>query len=325
MSAWRIDADWQGQPVTTEYRFLHWGDVIRRYWEPNPLKLLIVSIVTYVAYIRSGAVARLSRDARGPFFSSLYPFAYLLALALIAVMLAGLSAWAAVRSTNSAVMAGLCAALVTGAAVWGGIKLAHRLAVFWLLRTLLFLGDWNPEKQALLDARMDALVRQILDEQRESPCDEMLVVGHSVGAVLAVLAGSRLAEQAPAARGNVSIITLGQCLPLLGQAPAAAKFRASLLRLAYARDIPWLDMNARADALALSQVNPLDATGLTGDAIGRPTRQVVRPFNMFDAHEYARIRRNKLRLHFQYLMASAMPNEYDYFRMTAGPFRLQPY
>jgi hypothetical protein len=324
ISTWRINADWQGQLVSTEYHFLHWSDVIRRYWEHNLLKLLMTSLRGYVAYIGSGAFARVRRGSRGPFFTALYPFAYLLALALTAAALAGGVAWGAWRATGNAVLTGLCAAIAAGAVAWAGIKLAHRLAVFWVLRTQVFLGDWNQEKQALLDARVDALVRRMLDEQRQSPCDEVLVIGHSVGTVLAVLAGARLAEAAQEVRGNLSIVTLGQCLPLLGLAPQAAKFRASLQGLASARDIPWLDMNARADALAFSQVNPLDAVGLAGAAMGRPTRQVVRPFKMFSAPEYARLRRNKLRLHFQYLMASAIPNEYDYFRMTAGPFHLQP-
>ncbi|MDT4817814.1 hypothetical protein FQZ97_508980 [compost metagenome] len=87
----------------------------------------------------------------------------------------------------------------------------------------------------------------------------------------------------------------------------------------------WLDMNARADSLCFSQANPLDISGIQGAKIGRPTRQVVRPFRMFSKQDYARMKRSKQRLHFQYLMASALPNEYDYFRMTAGPSRIQPY
>ncbi|MNN16146.1 hypothetical protein D3C81_1292750 [compost metagenome] len=84
-------------------------------------------------------------------------------------------------------------------------------------------------------------------------------------------------------------------------------------------------MNARADSLCFSQANPLDISGIQGAKIGRPTRQVVRPFRMFSKQDYARMKRSKQRLHFQYLMASALPNEYDYFRMTAGPSRIQPY
>jgi hypothetical protein len=31
------------------------------------------------------------------------------------------------------------------------------------------------------------------------------------------------------------------------------------------------------------------------------------------------MKRKRLRLHFQYLMASELPADYDYFRITAGP------
>lgn len=46
---------------------------------------------------------------------------------------------------------------------------------------------------------------------------------------------------------------------------------------------------------------------------------------MFHDATWKKIQRDKMRLHFQYLMASELPNQYDYFRMTAGPNRLEPY
>jgi hypothetical protein len=40
---------------------------------------------------------------------------------------------------------------------------------------------------------------------------------------------------------------------------------------------------------------------------------------MFTKQTYQKIRWNKIRLHFQYLMASELPSPYDFFRITAGP------
>src|SRR5690606_12122164 len=110
---------------------------------------------------------------------------------------------------------------------------------------------------------------------------------------------------------------------LISLMPSATAIRRDLQTLAEESALRWLDMTARADALCFAQANPLEASGIA--AAGRPVAQAVRPFRMFDARTYARLKRNKLRLHFQYLMASDLPNEYDYFRMTAGPGRLMPY
>jgi pimeloyl-ACP methyl ester carboxylesterase len=152
------------------------------------------------------------------------------------------------------------------------------------------------------------------------------VVGHSVGSMVAVGVAARIAERLPAERRrDVTLVTLGQCIPLLSLLPGAFRFRADLKALADARELPWLDMNARADSLCFAQANPVEVSGVAAAGGGqgvRPLQQVVRPFRMFAPADYARLRRNKLRLHFQYLMASALLNEYDYFRMTAGPDRL---
>jgi hypothetical protein len=40
---------------------------------------------------------------------------------------------------------------------------------------------------------------------------------------------------------------------------------------------------------------------------------------MFPPHTYRKMRWDKIRLHFQYLMASQLPTSYDFFAITAGP------
>ena len=51
----------------------------------------------------------------------------------------------------------------------------------------------------------------------------------------------------------------------------------------------------------------------------RPRLVTARFFRMFHSGTYRKLRRDKLRLHFQYLMAYEIPADYDYFRITAGP------
>jgi hypothetical protein len=43
---------------------------------------------------------------------------------------------------------------------------------------------------------------------------------------------------------------------------------------------------------------------------------------MFEPETYARIIRDKRRMHLQYLMAGQRPAVYDYFAITAGPCSL---
>lgn len=325
VSAWNVTSRWEGQDVSTDYQFLHWDDLVRAQWESNLLRLVVSALGTYVRYVSSGAFGRLRRTFRGPFYSALYPLAYLAVVALIALgcgagmgsLLDGFVAPALSCSVGISLAVGLG---------WGGLWLGNRLAVFWLLRIYHCVHAWGTREQPALDRRVDDFAAWIREDLERSPCDEVLLIGHSVGSIVATSIAARLIDLlSPEQRTRFTLITLGQCIPLLSLLPSAKAFRKALERLSKERDMQWLDMNARADSLCFSQANPIDISGIArGDAV-RPTAQVVRPFRMFGKKEYARMKRSRQRLHFQYLMASALPNEYDYFRMTAGPRRIQPY
>ena len=322
--AWTVQADWQGESVSTDYHFLAWDDIVRRHWEPRLFRLFIACVAGYAGYIASGAFSRVRRGFRGPFISAVYPVFYvamLLALATLGAAGAGWLAWG--LGAGHALTAAL-AVLAAGVIGWAGMRLGNRIGVFWLLRTYLFVSLWGRRGSEPLERRVADFAEAIRRDQEEAPCDEVLLIGHSVGAIVAVALAARLARVLPAGqRGNFTLLTLGHCIPLISLMPTAAAIRRDLRTLAQAEDLRWLDMTARADALCFSQANPLEVSGIA--APGRPIALVVRPFRMFDARTYARLKRNKLRLHFQYLMASDLPNEYDYFRMTAGPGRLMPY
>ncbi|MCY1342832.1 hypothetical protein D9M69_288340 [compost metagenome] len=326
VSGWNVDGEWDGHAVSTQYQFLHWDDLVRRHWEPSLLRLVLSALVTYSRYIGCGAFGRLGSTFRGPFYSALYPWAYLALLMLVAAGCAvGVKALIGTAGANG--WLAWAGGIAAGAGLFGGgIALANRLAVFWLLQIYRFVPGWGEREPEDIKARIDTFADWIRKDLEASGCDEALVVGHSVGSIVGVALAAKLADALPPAqRRRVTLVTLGQCIPLLSLMPSAKAFHQDLKRLSEERDMQWLDMNARADSLCFSQANPLDISGIQGAKIGRPTRQVVRPFRMFSKQDYARMKRSKQRLHFQYLMASALPNEYDYFRMTAGPSRIQPY
>lgn len=326
VSAWNVHSQWDDHAVQTEYQYLHWDDLVRRHWEPNRLKLVWLSLATYTGYAACGALGRLRKTFKGPFYSSMYP---LLFLALVLLLAAGLGAVTRVllEGLTGSGAIGWASGLAAGFAMaWGGMALGNRLAVFWLLQIYRFVQGWGVREPDGVMDRIDALADWIVQEQRACPDDEVLLVGHSVGSIVAVSVAARLIDALPPAqRSHITLVTLGQCIPLLSLMPSAKAFHADLRRLSDDCDMQWLDMNARADSLCFSQANPLDISGIAGASVGRPTAQVVRPFRMFDKQAYARMKRSKQRLHFQYMMASALPNEYDYFRMTAGPSRIQPF
>jgi hypothetical protein len=196
-----------------------------------------------------------------------------------------------------------------------------RFNMYWLMRSYAF-----TRKQALgrtpdLEATLDAHAQRLAQRLAEGVDDEVLVVGHSTGAIMAVAVVARaLRLGADRPRPTLSLLTLGQCIPLLASLPPAAGFRRELAELGRAATLHWIDFSAPPDACCFPLCNPVAEPDVLGaDApTARPKLLSPRFAQMFDAAGYRVLRKDKFRMHFQYLMASPRPVEYDYFRITAG-------
>ena len=101
--------------------------------------------------------------------------------------------------------------------------------------------------------------------------------------------------------------------------PNAAHFRSRLALLASDTRIPWSDVSAPPDPLCFFHTSPLSASNIPCDAPAHPRLCAARVFRMFKPETYRTIRWNKVRLHFQYLMAAELSTGYDFFLITAGP------
>ena len=155
-------------------------------------------------------------------------------------------------------------------------------------------------------------------------------MGHSSGAMLAASMMARALQRDPALptrRPAIALLTLGHCIPLLSCQPEAAAFRAELTSLRYRGPLPWVDFTAPADGCCSALTDPtalhVSAAQLAADAAGGvaggPKLLSPRFNKLFSPGRYADVRRDKYRCHFQYLMATELPGDYDYFAITAGP------
>jgi hypothetical protein len=321
-SGWTIHGDWNGVQVETDYRFMAWDDIVRRHWLRSPARLVWRSITGYPVYLATGGLQRARQLSRGTFYSAVLPLVYLLLLTLLMVLAGavGYNLGTLVDTAFVPTVLAVACAVATGA---GGLRLAHHLGILWLLRICLFIYDWGRQGIPGLPGRAHAIAESIRIAQRDDPVDEVLIVGHSIGSMLAVSVSAALLEgggRVPEELADrVGLMTLGQCIPWLAFMPEAREFHAELQRLAYAESLPWVDVSGPTDPLGFFNVDPVVEAGIHDAPAHRPRLVTARFFRMFHLETYRKLRRDKLRLHFQYLMANEIPAAYDYFRITAGP------
>ena len=321
ISQWQIDSVWQGQSYKVDYRVMTWDEVMKFYWIRNVWMLILKSIPMYFNHIKIRLFPKFKKAGRGPYFCSIYPLVFcslslLLSAAvgfLIYIMISGLFSqfWLAL------VLAVLAAFYVIQYAV----RLGESLNVWWILQTYYFISIWQEKPLPELEVKLQLFAERIIQDQLENPVDEIILVGHCVGSMLAIEVMSRIINlDYHCLKGRLSVMTLGQCIPYLSYAPKAIHFRQALQQFANSRMFPWFDMGAKADPLCFQLVNPALAEGIVGVDESVPYRFVVRPYNMFSAAKYKELKKNKLRMHFQYLMAADIKTDFDYFEIVTGPF-----
>ena len=318
---WEIQAIWKNEAVDTDYHFLGWDDIVRENWSDAQLRVLVEAIPAYFHFAAASGFQRVRSHSKNAFLTGTLPVAYYAAALTLAPLL-GLSCSKALPELpliHPAILAGL----LTLASSRAALSLGSVLGLNWLLRTYTFIHRWHTNKLPSVAERVDSMARHILACHQSQPTDETLIVGHSVGSLLAVSVAARLqtllAESTTPPPQQLHLLTLGQCIPLLSFLPSATAFHRDLQTVSDSNHLPWTDISSPPDPLCFFQQNPLTASNVPNARADRVRCLNARIFPMFTKQTYQKIRWNKIRLHFQYLMASELPSPYDFFRITAGP------
>jgi hypothetical protein len=306
-TGWQVVNDTQG--VVNDYVCLRWEDIVRRAWIARPLELLGRGIVAYAGYIAHADWGKVLALPRAPLIALFYPLAAMILLPLLffvpLVWLAGLllPQWAALP-------------LALAIAIGGAVPLLVKMKALWLIRLFVFNDD-------LARRRADPALSQRLDDFADlivaglnGPHDEILLVTHSNGSILAIPLMERVLKRTGGVMPErFALVTLGHCIPLVACRRDALDYRAQLRTLA-AHDFRWVDIGFPPDGACYALVNPL---GLVSEVV-RTRIDMMSPrfFRFYETAAYEVRRRNKYDLHFEYLRSSDRPSPIDHVSLTAG-------
>lgn len=326
VSGWTAEsADTDGNAVRTSFEFVHWDDIARRHWHDGWLRLYGIAIRTYWHSVFGSdlLLRRIRRLSKWNFLAGLAPALVLFLLPPLA-LLAGWGGY----SAGQAVFPGsaIAPALIAGGGFGAVIALAWWLERFftlgWLLRTFNFVLQSSRGRVPEFDDRMDQFARHLAGRIAASDDDEILIVGHSVGANVAVSTLARLLAGDPqaASRKPLGLLTLGGSIPMQGQMPWASRFREELALVASRHELAWVDVSASEDVASFAMLNPVSASGLVPgpETANRPLVISGCFRERLTAETYAQASWDMFRMHFQYLMAGEHDLPNDYFAITTG-------
>ena len=338
---WHVHSNMHEQKAQAAIEVLVWSDIVRASMSHGIIATYLQLIRTAWEYISTGALFRLMKLRKGPVIAALYPVGILLLQAVLAVFFAFLVATVCGwlfgvveqllypgRIFTPLFYPAIYIPLLIGVVACYGLlrwfkAQDGKLFAYYLMNDYAYgachKGAYPPE----LEARMEEFGASIAKALSED-WDEVLVVGHSSGAHLAVsiLADLIRAGRVPANGPKLAFLSLGQVVPMVSFLRDAWRLRADLAYLSVRDELFWVDVTAPGDGCAFALCDPVSVSGLASEKKRWPLVFSAQFTRSLSPERWKALRWRFFRLHFQYLCAFDAPLDYDYFRITAGPLSL---
>lgn len=348
-TGWQVRAEMDGAQVQSKVDVLVWNDLVQGSMRGGIPGTYLALIRTAWIYIATGTFRRLSWLAKGPVLAALYPVLMLLGqlgLALFGASLLGSLMAFLVVSLASGVgwlfggggASGTVIGTVLGTSAFWMVflpvtvtalrwfkKQDDKTYAYYLMHDYAYTAKGRGAYPDEIEARIHEWRHRIEATLREN-VDEVLIVGHSSGAQLAVsvvadiLRSKRFQDTGPA----LGLLTLGQVIPMVSFLPEARRLRRDLRLLSAAEEITWLDVSAPGDGCCFALSDPVSVSGVAPKSDQKWPIIISAAFTKtLSAETLKSLKYRYFRLHFQYLCAFDRPGDYDYFQITAGPQTLR--
>jgi hypothetical protein len=320
-ASWEIEASAPNWKTHTTYEMLRWDDLILEDHDRGMWSRLGQGFVTLYDFIVTGTLFRFiySSWKYAGFF--LFPYLYVaLFVACGAVLGYGL-----VRLTG---LTGVAAILLAGAVTLGVMTgLLHlfgwRRPINHVFDDWIFSREFVYGQRPRMEARVDQFAERILDRVRNADVDEIVIIGHCLGAALVMDAVGRALKRDPdlARRGPpLCVLTVGATIPKFALHSAGERIRQATRAVADERGIRWTEYHARDDAISFYRFDPVTLKRVGRDrSDGRPNIRRVQMHTMMDKDTFRRHRFNFMLLHYKFLMGNTVRADYDYCLIVCGP------
>ncbi|MBX9824112.1 MAG: hypothetical protein K2Y27_03860 [Xanthobacteraceae bacterium] len=313
-------ANWTSEAT---FELLDWNDLLSRDSQRTLAVRLARTAVTYLDLLFTGTLWRYLLANTRYFAFSVVPPLQAVALGVAATLIAAYAAAALMEATAIRCLVTAAAAIVLFVIF---LKLAGpRWRMFQAFDDWILSLDYIRGTRRDLDDKIDRFAERIVTCARSEQPDEIIVVGHSLGATFAVDALARALDLDPALatrRAKLCLVTVGATIPKCALHPAADRLRERIAKVVAEPSVLWAEYQAREDAISFYRFDPASLTRIGGKADRLDSRPIIRRINvknLLSPEIYKRFRLRVLRLHYQFVSANDIRAVYDYFMMICGP------
>src|SRR5947209_433039 len=320
---WRVNARAANWQVEAAHELFLWDDIVRADLAGAMPTRLVKAARAYVDFIVTGTMFRyIGANQRYAVFF-LFPLVQLALFAaagwLVARLLLGFLGLAGASAGVVGILVGV--AVFVGLLHWPG----RRWRVQQGLDDWIFSWDVIHGRRPDVDLRLDQFAEALIARSRDASLDEIVVVGHSMGASLVLEVVTRaLARDADLGRHgpDVCVLTIGSTIPKFTLHPAGERFRRCAARIAEEPSIAWVEYHVRSDAISFYKFDPLSLRRIEGDRLERkPVIRRVQLHQMLAPKTLMRLRHKAMRVHYQVVMANELRATYDYLLLVCSPAR----
>ncbi|MDB5632359.1 MAG: hypothetical protein JWR49_1214 [Tardiphaga sp.] len=320
-SSWQAETSGPNWTTKTSYEMLRWDDLILQDHARGMLSRLGASMVTLGDWIVTGTLFRFMRSSWKYAGFFLFPYLWVTAFALLGAGVGFVLTWLTGLHGASAFIVGavVAVAIFAGLLHWFG----WRRPINHVFDDWIFSRQFVYGQRPLMDARVDEFAKAIVARAKLADVEEIVIVGHCLGAALVMESVARALKLDPDLTRHgptICVLTVGATIPKFALHPAGKSVRAATQAVANETSIRWAEYHARDDAISFYRFDPVTLKRVGRDrGDGRPNIRRVQMHTMMSPESFKRHRFNFMRMHYQMVMGNDQRSQYDYCMVICGP------
>lgn len=304
---------WQAAGLGTEttFTFLHWDDIVAQHWgSKGRLRAQVAAVRALIVYARCGLLGRARDGARAVRWALQIMGLAPLVLAAAVILFTAL---VGVFGARTVPYGGWLALPALAIALWAGDWAWRKLNLEWLAKGFACIVETAKGEAPSWEDRCAAFAEAIAAAERDGGDDEIVVIGHSLGAILAMKAVAAYLASGGRPRRRIVLATLGNIIPFYTWLEPGRKAMREGEAVATSTFVDWVDITSGSDPASACRMGPLVG------AKAQVLRWEPEFHNILSPERFRHIRRRPLDFHFQYLKSAERSEGFDLIRMMCQP------